>query len=137
MYRILPSLMVQVHPYDMQNPWVDLKNRVSQQRRVFGFFHGSMPEEPLVVLHTALMDNLTSSMEDILGENGTLWIQRKACKAKGYYERMLLSSISMPSLNLLLQERKSFLMIRISFSPLAPQEIGRRTSLIPEGIWTC
>lgn len=61
---------LQVHFYDSKNPWQDLKARLSRHRRIFGFFHGSMPEEPLVVLHTALMKDITSSVKDILGSEG-------------------------------------------------------------------
>ena len=61
----------QVHAFDGAAPWEDLKARLSPEtRRVFGFFHPSMPEEPLVVLHTALMPSITTSMRDILGKEG-------------------------------------------------------------------
>ena len=60
----------QVHSYDSHKPWQDLKARLSPQRRVFGFFHGSMPEEPLVVLHTALMPTITATMAEIFTEEG-------------------------------------------------------------------
>lgn len=63
---------MQVHEFDKGAPWEDLKGRLSHQRRVFGFFHPSMPEEPLVLLHSALMPTITTSMKGILGKGGTL-----------------------------------------------------------------
>ena len=65
-----------VHPYSREAPWADLKCRLAAQRRVFGFFHASMPDEPLVLLHTALMPNITASLADILsgtGDSGVLF----------------------------------------------------------------
>ena len=60
-----------MHAFDGAAPWEDLKARLSPEtRRVFGFFHPSMPEEPLVLLHTALMPSITTSMGDILGKEG-------------------------------------------------------------------
>lgn len=60
---------MQVMEYEAVHPlsdWNDLKQRLSADRRVFGYFHSSMPEEPLVLLHTALMDTVPSSMKQIL-----------------------------------------------------------------------
>ena len=59
-----------VHPYCREAPWEDLKRRLAPQRRVFGFFHASMPEEPLVLLHTALMPDITASLANILSSTG-------------------------------------------------------------------
>ncbi|XP_021964413.1 malonyl-CoA decarboxylase, mitochondrial [Folsomia candida] len=52
-----------VHP--MRN-WTDLKKRVGSNRRCFVFTHGSMPSEPVVVLHTALTNNIPSSIHKIV-----------------------------------------------------------------------
>ncbi|KXZ42130.1 hypothetical protein GPECTOR_198g346 [Gonium pectorale] len=52
-----------VHPL---TGWEELRQRLGPRRRVFAFTHPSMPGEPLVVLHTALMDGPASSMEEIL-----------------------------------------------------------------------
>ncbi len=54
-----------VHPF---TGWQDLKRRLAPDRRVFGYFHSSMPEEPLVLLHTALMDAVPSSMDQIMSQ---------------------------------------------------------------------
>uniref|UniRef100_T1JCC3 Malonyl-CoA decarboxylase C-terminal domain-containing protein n=1 Tax=Strigamia maritima TaxID=126957 RepID=T1JCC3_STRMM len=52
-----------VHP--MRN-WTDLKRRVGQYRRCFVFTHSSMPREPIVVLHTALTNEISKSIQGIV-----------------------------------------------------------------------
>lgn len=47
--------------------WEDLKQRLGPCRRVFAFMHQAMPDEPLVVLHTALVQGPPpSTMAQIL-----------------------------------------------------------------------
>ena len=46
--------------------WTDLKRRVGLYRRCFVYTHNSMPDEPIVVLHTALCDEISSSMACIV-----------------------------------------------------------------------
>ncbi|BDA42669.1 Malonyl-CoA decarboxylase, mitochondrial [Coccomyxa sp. Obi] len=53
-----------VHPFT--GGWQDLKTRMASNRRVFGYFHSSLPDEPLVLLHTALMDTVPSTIDQIL-----------------------------------------------------------------------
>ncbi|GIL63503.1 hypothetical protein Vafri_17549 [Volvox africanus] len=54
-----------VHPL---SSWEDLRRRLGPRRRVFAFTHPCMAEEPLVVLHTALMSKPAAAMSDILDE---------------------------------------------------------------------
>lgn len=42
--------------------WTDLKKRVGPDRRCFVYTHNSMPDEPLVVLHTALRSEISQSL---------------------------------------------------------------------------
>lgn len=59
----------QVSDYEAVHPmrgWTDLKRRVGPYRRCFMFTHDSMPREPIVVLHTALADTISSSMRGIV-----------------------------------------------------------------------
>jgi hypothetical protein len=45
----------------------ELKRRLQQSdRRVFAFLHPSLPGQPLVVLHTAIMDNIPATMAAVL-----------------------------------------------------------------------
>ncbi|EFN50856.1 hypothetical protein CHLNCDRAFT_141775 [Chlorella variabilis] len=47
--------------------WRDLKSRLSaKNRRVYAFFHNAMPEEPLVVLHTALAHKVAHNLRQLL-----------------------------------------------------------------------
>jgi len=46
--------------------WEDIKRRVGPYRRCYIFTHNSMPREPVVVLHTALMPNIASSIHSII-----------------------------------------------------------------------
>ena len=43
----------------------DLRCRLGNGRRCFGFFHPSLPNEPLVFVHVALMPSLTRTMSEI------------------------------------------------------------------------
>ena len=50
----------------MLQGWEDLKRRLAPNRRLFGFFHPSLPAEPLVLLHTALTCEVPAAMKDVL-----------------------------------------------------------------------
>ncbi|XP_078619044.1 malonyl-CoA decarboxylase, mitochondrial-like isoform X1 [Branchiostoma floridae x Branchiostoma japonicum] len=52
-----------VHP--MRN-WSDLKRRVGPYRRCFIFTHSTMPREPMVVLHTALTNQISDNIQTIV-----------------------------------------------------------------------
>jgi hypothetical protein len=52
-----------VHP---MADWKMLKTRISQNRRCFGFFHPSMPLEPLVFIEVALTNEISSRIQPIL-----------------------------------------------------------------------
>lgn len=46
--------------------WTDLKKRMGSDRRCFVYTHTSMPDEPLVILHTALRGEIASSTSGII-----------------------------------------------------------------------
>ncbi|MCC7412504.1 MAG: malonyl-CoA decarboxylase family protein [Gammaproteobacteria bacterium] len=48
--------------------WDDLKNRLSQDRRCYAFFHPSMPEEPLIFVQVALVNGLADNVQTLLDE---------------------------------------------------------------------
>ncbi|CAI5700868.1 unnamed protein product [Peronospora effusa] len=50
----------------------ELKRRLGKGRRCFAFFHPSIPDEPLVFVHVALMQELASSMQAIRDETEQL-----------------------------------------------------------------
>jgi malonyl-CoA decarboxylase len=50
--------------------WSDVKNRLDSDRRCYGFFHASLPGEPLIFVEVALMDELADSVTPLLDEDG-------------------------------------------------------------------
>ncbi|XP_039211958.1 malonyl-CoA decarboxylase, mitochondrial [Crotalus tigris] len=54
-----------VHP--VRN-WVDMKRRVGSYRRCYYFAHCAIPGEPLVILHVALTDEISSTIQAIVKE---------------------------------------------------------------------
>ena len=49
--------------------WQDLKDRLDSDRRCFGFFHPRMPDEPLIFVEVALVNGMSSSIQELLDEN--------------------------------------------------------------------
>ena len=46
--------------------WKDLRRRLESDRRCFGFFHPSLPDEPLIFVEVALCKGLAGSVTDLL-----------------------------------------------------------------------
>ena len=46
--------------------WEDLRRRLEADRRCFGFFHPSLPDEPLIFVEVALCKGLAGSITDLL-----------------------------------------------------------------------
>ena len=46
--------------------WDDLRRRLESDRRCFGFFHPSLPDEPLIFVEVALCKGLAGSVTDLL-----------------------------------------------------------------------
>ncbi|MDX6514713.1 MAG: malonyl-CoA decarboxylase [Gaiellaceae bacterium] len=46
--------------------WADLKNRLDRDRRMFAFFHPSMPDEPLIFVEVALTRGLAGEIAPLL-----------------------------------------------------------------------
>ncbi len=49
--------------------WADMKNRLDSDRRCYGFFHPRMPDEPLIFVEVALMDDIAASITPLLDES--------------------------------------------------------------------
>ena len=49
--------------------WRDLKNRLGSDRRCYAFFHPRMPDEPLIFVEVALMEELADNVQKLLDEN--------------------------------------------------------------------
>jgi len=48
--------------------WADLKNRLDSDRHCFAFFHNKMPDEPLIFVEVALVNEITDSIQKLLDE---------------------------------------------------------------------
>ncbi len=46
--------------------WNDLKNRLEDDRRCYGFFHPGMPDEPLIFVEVALVEGLAGNLVELL-----------------------------------------------------------------------
>ncbi|CAH0384967.1 unnamed protein product [Bemisia tabaci] len=66
------QMLQKISEYEAVHPmrsWTDLKRRVGPYRRCFVYTHFAMPDEPLVVLHTALCKNIVSSTSEIFSSS--------------------------------------------------------------------
>ena len=48
--------------------WADLKNRLDSDRRCYGFFHPSLPNEPLIFVEVALLHDMADNIMPLLDE---------------------------------------------------------------------
>lgn len=48
--------------------WADLKNRLDSDRHCFAFFHNKIPDEPLIFVEVALVNEMSSSIQKVLDE---------------------------------------------------------------------
>eukprot|EP01135_Chromosphaera_perkinsii_P002028 Nk52_evm75s215 gene=Nk52_evmTU75s215 len=46
--------------------WEDIKYRLNPNRRCFSFFHRTLPNEPLVILHVALVKDMSDNIQGII-----------------------------------------------------------------------
>ncbi|EPS59749.1 hypothetical protein M569_15056, partial [Genlisea aurea] len=58
-----------VHPISKIS---DLKRRLGLGRRCFGYFHPSIPGEPLVFVEVALMENVAQTIEEVLSDDSPI-----------------------------------------------------------------
>ncbi len=71
-----------VHEID---DWDDLRRRLEpEDRRCYGFFHPSMPDDPLIFVQVALTDKVPNSVQDILSANRSIVGQEAANTAVFY-----------------------------------------------------
>ncbi|KAK7872596.1 hypothetical protein R5R35_001934 [Gryllus longicercus] len=78
------DMLQKISEYEAVHPvrnWTDLKRRVGPYRRCFVYTHSSMPDEPLVVLHTALSDEISSSVKGIVSAASRMSIDANAFPA--------------------------------------------------------
>ena len=64
--------------------WDDLKNRLDSDRRCYGFFHPSLPNEPLIFVEVALLHEMADSITPLLDESAAPEDLQKATVAIFY-----------------------------------------------------
>ena len=64
--------------------WADVKNRLDSDRRCYGFFHPHMPDEPLIFVEVALLDQMADNMAPLLDESALAADLNKATTAIFY-----------------------------------------------------
>ena len=64
--------------------WADLKNRLDSDRRCYGFFHPSLPNEPLIFVEVALLNEMAQSITPLLDESAAPEDLQKASVAIFY-----------------------------------------------------
>ena len=64
--------------------WADVKNRLDSDRRCYGFFHPRLPDEPLIFVEVALMDDMSDSITPLLDESAAAADLKKATAAIFY-----------------------------------------------------
>ncbi|MCJ0762886.1 malonyl-CoA decarboxylase [Variovorax terrae] len=64
--------------------WSDVKNRLDSDRRCYGFFHPRLPDDPLIFVEVALMDEIAGSITPLLDESADAADLNKATTAIFY-----------------------------------------------------
>lgn len=64
--------------------WADVKNRLDSDRRCYAFFHPHMPDEPLIFVEVALLDQMADNMAPLLDESASAADLDKATTAIFY-----------------------------------------------------
>ncbi len=64
--------------------WADLKNRLDSDRRCYGFFHPSLPNEPLIFVEVALLHEMADNIMPLLDETAAPEDLQKATVAIFY-----------------------------------------------------
>ena len=80
---LLEKLIKYEAVHDIQS-WADLKNRLDSDRRCYGFFHPRLPDEPLIFVEVALMDEMASGITPLLDETAAPADLNKATSAIFY-----------------------------------------------------
>jgi len=64
--------------------WADMKNRLDSDRHCFAFFHNKMPDEPLIFVEVALVNEITGSIRELLDEEAATLSPEEADTAVFY-----------------------------------------------------
>ncbi len=64
--------------------WGDLRGRLAADRMCFAFFHGTMPDEPIIFVEVALVNGMTASIEALIDRERSVTNPSKADTAIFY-----------------------------------------------------
>jgi malonyl-CoA decarboxylase len=64
---LLEKLILYEAVHEIQS-WTDLKNRLDSDRMCFAFFHNKIPDEPLIFVEVALVNEISASIQELLDE---------------------------------------------------------------------
>jgi malonyl-CoA decarboxylase len=76
--------LIQYEAVHFIKSWADLKNRLDSDRRCYGFFHPNLPQEPLIFVEVALLEEMAQSITPLLDENAAPENLQKASVAIFY-----------------------------------------------------
>jgi malonyl-CoA decarboxylase len=63
--RVLEKVIAYEAVHEIKG-WGDLRRRLEPDRRCYGFFHPTMPYEPLIFVEVALMEGMASTIDEVL-----------------------------------------------------------------------
>ncbi|MFZ4480537.1 MAG: malonyl-CoA decarboxylase [Rhodoferax sp.] len=64
--------------------WTDVKNRLDSDRRCYGFFHPRLPDDPLIFVEVALLNEIAQGITPLLDESAAVQDINKATTAIFY-----------------------------------------------------
>ncbi|OAO97105.1 hypothetical protein AXX17_AT4G06120 [Arabidopsis thaliana] len=76
------SLLEKIVAYEAVHPisnLLDLKRRLGIGRRCFGYFHPSVPGEPLIFIEVALMETVAQTIQEVLWDNPPIPENQATC----------------------------------------------------------
>ena len=68
--HVLEKLIEYEAVHEIQG-WDDLRRRLAADRRIFGFFHPALPDEPIIFVEVALTKGLATSIQTLLADEVT------------------------------------------------------------------
>jgi len=86
-WRTPPVVLENIIKYEAVHQirgWQELRRRLQEDRRCFGFFHPSLPEEPLVFIELALTSRLSARVQPLLDPDSPV-VDPASCRYAMFY----------------------------------------------------
>ncbi|MFA7665065.1 MAG: malonyl-CoA decarboxylase [Burkholderiaceae bacterium] len=65
--------------------WADLRRRLEPDRRCFAFFHPALPDEPLIFVEVALLEEIPSAVAPLLDRKAAQQVDPEAFRVAAFY----------------------------------------------------